>query len=109
MIDEEKKDSDMFTLSLSREQIYAMQIAVADQLTLFQTAINDEDLEPDIKVQAHHLLELYRGILEITDIDGDDLLDQWDQQTALMNKRAEVIDIATARKDKVEDDDSEEL
>ena len=94
------ENENIIQLDFTKEQIYALQIGVADQLTLFQTAINHDDLEPEIKDKAHRLLELYRGLLDLIDIEDDKLLEQWDTQSVLADKRAEVIDLASAREER---------
>lgn len=106
MKDENEKD--IIKLDFTKEQIFALQISVADQLTLFQGAINAPNIEPESRSKAHNLLELYRNLLDLIDIDDDKLLDQWDTQATMIEKRAEVIDLASVRKEREIDEHIEQ-
>jgi len=101
MSEEKESSSDQsIALELTRGHVFALQMAIADQLMIYDDAIFDQDLDEDTNSKAIHLRTLYRELLSITDIDDEGLLARWDEEA--FKFRSNVIsmdDYRNARKD----------
>ena len=95
----DKQSNEIISIEFEGREIFAMQIAIADQLALYED-ISNLRLDNETVEQAKHLRNVYRSALHKLDINNEGLLDSWDKAIDdATQPLTNVVDINSARKE----------
>ena len=89
-----------YTLVLDSPKMFALQIAVADQLAIMQEAL-EADLDEETTLQATRLHAIYLNLLGDLDVEKSNLVGRWNEENGVVNN---VVSINDFRKDDLNDD-----
>ena len=108
MSDNRVEGKEIVSISLQGEEIYALQIAIADQMALYEDISHLKQLDTETVEQAVHLRNVYRNALDKLDVNDEGLLKSWDDEVAKAKQPFNnVVDLESRRKDKEVSDELE--